>query len=44
MKIEIKNEDEKQELLRAIRLAERIALPSVADLSRIRDELTDMVF
>lgn len=44
MKIEINNEMEKQELLRAIRLSERIPFPDSADLTRIRDELTDMKF
>jgi hypothetical protein len=39
MKIEIKTEDERQELLRALRLADRFVLPGVTDLSDIKKQL-----
>ena len=39
MKIEIKNEDEKKEMLRALRLLENYPLPDVVDLSHIKKQL-----
>ena len=39
MKIEIKNEEEKQEMLRALRLLDKYCLPGVADLSHIKRQL-----
>jgi len=39
MKIEIKTEEERQELLRALRLLDKYPLPGVADLSHIKEQL-----
>jgi hypothetical protein len=39
MKVEVKTEDERQELLRAITLADNFVLPGVADLSDIKKQL-----
>ena len=39
MMIEIKTKEEKDELLRGIRLCEKYALPFTADLSNIKEKL-----
>ena len=39
MKIEIKNEDERQEMLRALRLLKKYPLPNTADMTSIEKQL-----
>ena len=39
MKIEIKSEDERQEMLRALRLLDKYPLPDVPDMNNIKEQL-----